>query len=124
MKAGSAGKVLIVEDEAMILTVAHEEFADAGYDVIVADNGQSALDAIECDPDIDLLFTDIRMPGPLDGWALAQSARQIRPHLRVIYATGFSVEKPQLVEGALLFMKPYRLSVIIEAARDLQSLRH
>ena len=116
-----AGTVLIVEDELMILTIAREEFKDAGYEVVVATDADAALKVLEANRDIDVLFTDIRMPGTLDGWALARNARQIRPSLPVIYATGFSQDAPQPVDGALLFMKPYRLSTIIEAARSLHA---
>lgn len=112
-------KILIVEDEPLILALAQEEFTDAGYEVVAATNGQTALSALEEHGDVDLLFTDIRMPGEPDGWDLARLARKMRPQLAVIYATGFTSDEPQLVEGSLLFTKPYRLANIIAAARTL-----
>jgi CheY-like chemotaxis protein len=123
MSAAAAGKVLIVEDEALILCVAQAEFEDAGYRVIAAADSAEALAALGSNPDLDVLFTDIRIPGALDGWALARSARQIMPGLAVIYATGFSQDEAAPVEGGLLFMKPYRLSHIIEAVRTLPRRR-
>jgi CheY-like chemotaxis protein len=117
MNTAALGKVLIVEDEPLILCVAQAEFEDAGYEVIAAADGQEALAALESHPDVDVLFTDIRIPGALDGWALARSARQLVPGLAVIYATGFSQDQGLPVEGSLFFMKPYRLSRIIEAVR-------
>ncbi|OYY90984.1 MAG: hypothetical protein B7Y45_04625 [Sphingomonas sp. 28-66-16] len=123
MKDQQLGKVLIVEDEPLILNIAQDEFEDAGYEVIVATDGQSAIEALERHPDVRLLFTDIRMPGQPDGWDLAHRARQMLPDLTVIYATGFSGGEPRPVEGSLLFMKPYRLATIIEAARSLDGPR-
>ncbi len=117
----SATTVLIVEDELLILRLARMEFEDAGFEVTTAADSGSALALIESDAVIDLLFTDIRMPGPCDGWALAQRARQVRPGLRVIYATGFSADKPQIVEGGILVTKPYLVDKIIKLARDLSS---
>jgi CheY-like chemotaxis protein len=111
--------VLIVEDELMVLWLAREEFADAGYRVLEASDGEAALEILEADPTVDLLFTDIRMPGSIDGWSLARAARQLRPDLPVIYATGFSAEEPQFVDGARLFSKPYRLSAVIGLANEL-----
>lgn len=117
----SASTVLIVEDELLILSLARMEFEDAGFEVETAADSGSALEMIESDAEIDLLFTDIRMPGPCDGWALAQRARQLRPGLRVIYATGFSADAPQIVEGGVLVTKPYSLDKIIEVARQLST---
>jgi CheY-like chemotaxis protein len=117
MNNASQVKILIVEDEPMILGLAHEEFEDAGYSVVAATDAHAALSALEADPEIDLLFTDISMPGTINGWALAKLARTMRPKLPVIYATGYSVEDPQLVPDALLFMKPYRLTNVIDAVR-------
>lgn len=111
--------VLIVEDEFLILRLASMEFEDAGFEVSTATDSGSALAIIESDAVIDLLFTDIRMPGPCDGWALAQRARQLRPGLQVIYATGFSAHKPQIVERGVLITKPYLSDNIIDVARDL-----
>lgn len=111
--------VLIVEDEQLVLWLAREEFADAGYRVLEAPDGEAALNILENDPGVDLLFTDVRMPGSMDGWALARAARKLRPDLPVIYASGFSADEPEFVEGARLFSKPYRLSAVIGFANEL-----
>ena len=109
----SGGRILLVEDEWLILQVAATELADAGYEVLSADNGDSALALLERGEQVDLLFTDVRMPGSLDGWALARRARDLRPDLPVIYATGFSREAPGMVDGAVLVDKPYRLPELL-----------
>ncbi len=115
------GKVLIVEDELLIAKIAKVEFEDAGFEVVVASSAAAALTELEVHPDIDLLFTDIRMPGTPDGWGLGKVARQIFPKLPVIYVTGYSTEDPQPVDGGLVFSKPYRLSIVIDAARKLMA---
>jgi CheY-like chemotaxis protein len=74
---------------------------------------------LSAEPPIDLLFTDIRMPGRLTGWDVAEQARTLRPGLPVIYATGYSEDAPRLVPGARFFKKPYRAIAIIDAAREL-----
>ena len=109
--------VLIVEDEPLVLEIASEEFEDVGCRVIRAIDEASALAALIGDGHLDLLFTDIRIPGRLDGWAIAALARRDRPDLPIIYATGFSSEQPQLMPGGRLFKKPYSMGAILEAAR-------
>lgn len=119
MNGKSTRSVLIVEDEAMVLWLARSEFEDAGYRVVEASDAETAMDILRRDPDIDLMFTDIRMPGSMDGWTLARNARQLRPDLGIIYATGFSADKAELVDGARFFVKPYRLSSVLTAASEL-----
>ena len=93
-------------------TLASEEFEEAGCCVIRAIDDCSALAALGSEDQLDLLFTDIRFPGKLDGWAIAALVRRSRPGLPVIYATGFSAEQPELVPGGKLFRKPYRMGTI------------
>jgi DNA-binding NtrC family response regulator len=111
--------VLIVEDEVLIRDVVAMEFADAGFDVLEADDCSSAFAHLDAAAPIDLLFTDIRLPGDCSGWDIAQRARAGRPALPVFYATGYSAEAPRLVSGGQLFRKPYRPLEVIDAAREL-----
>ena len=69
--------------------------------------------------EIDLLFTDIRLPGALDGWRLAEDARAMRPGLPVIYATGYTAEPPRQVPGSVFLKKPYRPSAVLKAMHEL-----
>lgn len=94
------------------------ELEDAGYDVIEAENGDEALDALRSYPAIELLFTDIRLPGALSGWDIAERARAMRHDLPVIYATGYSGEL-RIVPGAEFLRKPYKPSIVIEHMRAL-----
>jgi two-component system, response regulator PdtaR len=110
--------ILFVEDEELLRDVIAEELRDAGFEVIEAGEAEAALQALVVAPNIDLLFTDIRMPGTTSGWDLAEQARRLRPQLAVFYATGFS-EILRPVPDSRLFKKPYRAATIIEALAEL-----
>lgn len=111
--------VLVVEDEILVRVGLSEELQDAGYHVLEAPDGVSALAALNGTERIDLMFTDIRMPGGIDGWDLAERARALRPDLPVIYATGYSGEDLRLVPGARFFKKPYRVGEVLAAIGEL-----
>lgn len=111
--------ILIVEDEALVRAFIASELEDAGYEVVEAGDGHAAISILAEGRPVDLLFTDIRMPGELDGWAVAEHARQIRPDLPVFYASGFSDEAPRLVAGGRFFKKPYRANLILAAMQEL-----
>ncbi|MEO8525253.1 MAG: response regulator [Caldimonas sp.] len=85
-------------------------------------DGPSALAVIEQGEDLDLLFTDVVMPGGMNGRALADAARQVRPGLRVLYTSGYTenalVHHGRLDAGALLLTKPYRRSDLDRAIRS------
>ena len=71
--------VLMVEDEMLLGNVVADELEEAGYRVLSAMTGEEALALLEGAEPIDLLFTDIRLPGLIDGWHLAEAARRLRP---------------------------------------------
>ena len=122
---GSRGEVfvLIVEDEPLVREIAVDEFREAGYRVLTAVDEMTAMKILESDQDLDLLFTDIRFPGTRDGWGVARAARQLHPDLPVIYATGFSPEQADMVDGARFFKKPYRFAAVLSAAEELLSAK-
>jgi CheY-like chemotaxis protein len=109
--------VLVVEDDAMVRDIIVTELADAGFAVIEAPSGDDALVILQRETSIDVLFTDIRMPGDLDGWDLAERARELRPKLPVIYASGFSATPAREVPGGVFLTKPYTTRVILDAVR-------
>lgn len=111
----SRSVVLLVEDEPLVRAVLVDELHDAGYVVLEARSADEAMRYLEGDGKIDILFTDIRLPGPLDGWQLTEKARKLRPNLPVIYATGYTGEGPRLVQHSLFLRKPYRPSTVIDA---------
>jgi CheY-like chemotaxis protein len=109
--ARQSALILVVDDDDGVRELAATILGDAGYRVLEAANGQRAIQLFEANPDIDLIFTDIVMPG-LDGFKLADIAKFRRPEIRILYATAFmeyAHEKLGVVHGEVL-LKPYRPS--------------
>jgi CheY-like chemotaxis protein len=106
-----AATILVVEDEELVRDFTVELLADYGYAVFSAANGSEALAVLERQPEIDLLFTDIVMPGELDGFALAREARKRRPALRILYTSGYTNRFADRDMGETfgpMVSKPYR----------------
>jgi signal transduction histidine kinase/CheY-like chemotaxis protein len=122
MPVGGQETILVVEDDDMVRRYACQQLRSMGYRVIEVDNGSSALALIEQRPDVDLLFTDVVMPGGMNGRALADAARQLRPTLRVLYTSGYTenaiVHHGRLDPGVQLLAKPYRLVDLSRAIRS------
>jgi CheY-like chemotaxis protein len=111
-------KVLVVEDDDLVRIVAVECLQEAGFDVVEAATGEEAL--AKCKERVaDALFTDIRLPGQVSGWDIAEFCREHNPRLPVVYATGFSPEAARVVPGARLFHKPYQMETVINTIREL-----
>ena len=104
-------KILLVEDHTQLRKRTSRVLAELGYQVVQADNGNQALQRLDDDPAIDLLFTDVVMPGDLHGPELADRARQSRPELNLLFATGYADQAEGLTKflrsGAKLLRKPY-----------------
>jgi CheY-like chemotaxis protein len=110
--------VLVVEDEELVRETISAELRDAGFVVLEAGTAEQGLDVLEEMP-VGVLFTDIRLPGKVDGWELAERARSLHPDLPVIYATGYSAEHPRLVPDSIFLRKPYLPSAVIAAITKL-----
>lgn len=110
--------LLVVEDEPLVRELIVLELEDAGYDVVEAEDGPSAMGILQREPRVELLFTDIRLPGGMTGWDIAEQARAMRPGLHVIYTTGYSGEDLRLVAGAQFLKKPYRPAMVIAAIAE------
>lgn len=114
------GTILAVEDEALLLDVLTAELEDYKYRVLQAPTGEVALSILRDNFDlIDLLVTDIRLPGPADGWTVAEEARRLRPDLPVIYVTGYAAQSHREVPGSVIIPKPYRAAAIAATAKKL-----
>ena len=101
--------LLVVEDDFLVRLTLVDALSDLGFEILEAEDARSALSLL-CDrPDIELMLSDINLPGGSDGFALARAARVIRPRLPVIYASGrYSRAEPhQQVEGARFIAKPF-----------------
>src|SRR5919112_87876 len=107
----SAASVLVVDDDDDVRALAVAILHDAGYRALPAANGDAALTLLQNGLVIDLLFTDIVMPGELDGFRLAVEARRIQPDIKIVYTTGFA-GFPARISGqvvtAPMLKKPYR----------------
>ncbi|WP_372730199.1 response regulator [Novosphingobium sp.] len=111
-------RVLIVEDEGLLRELAVDEFSDAGYTVEQAANAEEALVMLKNGTMFDVLFTDVRMPGTVDGWELGRLAGDILPEIRVIYATGYSETTRPLTDSEHFLQKPYRCEHVLGLIRQ------
>jgi len=117
---GGTEKILLVEDDATVLALTQDVLCGLGYRVVTATNAQEALVALQADPDLDLLFTDVVMPGGVSGLSLARTARELRPQLRVLLTSGF-VGESRIVDGREfpLLDKPYETANLAATLRKL-----
>ncbi|MGH6854350.1 MAG: PAS domain S-box protein [Aestuariivirga sp.] len=122
-------KILVVEDQEAVRAVACGFLEDFGYTIVEAEDGLQALARLQEHSDIDLMFSDVVMPGGLNGFDLAQAARGIRPELKIVHTSGYPKgamvhqEEPRFREGFII-MKPYRredLQKIIKDALEFQA---
>ena len=114
--------ILVVEDNGEIRKVVVDQLRSLGYRTIDAGNARDALEILEARDDIDLLFTDVIMPGGKDGRALARDAAALRPGLKVLFTSGFTQagggrQEEQLT--APLLSKPYRKQQLAETLRKV-----
>ena len=117
-RSGGAERVLMVEDQQDVGDLGRSMLEDLGYDVVLTRSAREALDQLAQDSDFQLLFTDILMPGGMNGVALAQAVRRDYPRLSVLLTTGFADEA--IDEGARsyeLIRKPYRRADLNERIR-------
>ncbi len=103
-----AGSILVVEDDAEVRDVSIEILQHLGYRTLVACNGQEALEALQRPDRIDLLFTDLVMPGGMSGVALARQAQMIRPGLRILLTTGYAGLEVPATDEFPIISKPFR----------------
>jgi PAS domain S-box-containing protein len=120
LKAG--GTILLVDDELDLLDIGSAFLNKLGYRTLIARDAAHALGLITEIPTIDVLVTDIIMPGKHNGVELAHRVQQLRPSIKVVYTSGFPAdalaEKNFAVEGHTLLNKPYRLSELSAAINN------
>jgi two-component system, response regulator PdtaR len=110
--------VLIVEDEPLVRIGAVNLIEDAGFEVIEAANADEAIGILECRSDVRVVFTDIHMPGSMDGLKLAHAVRNRWPPIRIIVTSGRELIAEQVLpEGGRFFAKPYNPIEILDALR-------
>jgi CheY-like chemotaxis protein len=114
-----------VDDERRMRRLARRTLSELGYHVLEAESGAAAARLLEKDVSVDLLFTDVVMPGEIDGRTLGQWARQERPGLKVLLTSGFpqladaEAEATPGTEPLRLLQKPYSKAQLQEAVETL-----
>jgi CheY-like chemotaxis protein len=118
--SGKAVSVLLVEDESLIAEMIGMALEDHGYAVSIAASASEALDHLAAGA-VDILFTDINLPGDMDGADLAVRAREMQPDLPVIYASGrwSLLERLQRMPHSAVLPKPYSLTRALETVELL-----
>ncbi|SLN44458.1 ATP-binding protein [Oceanibacterium hippocampi] len=118
--------VLVVDDEADLAALAAFHLGELGYRVLVAGDGHEALAILRQEPDIDLLFSDVVMPGGMDGFQLAEAAHVERPEIAILLASGYARERDPAAGGGSpmivglarkLLAKPYDKTMLSRAVR-------
>ena len=122
--AAESGKesILVAEDDPFVRSYAVTCLSSLGYKVIEAVDGREALHKLTEGAEADILFTDVVMPGGINGWELAEQARQIRPGLKVLLTSGYALEtlaeRGRLPKGAVILNKPYRKAELARRLRE------
>ncbi len=116
-----AATIMVVEDEPGIRDLVAASLAGEGFQVLCAENATDALAQLDAHPEIDLVFTDIVMPGELHGYDLARHIRARRPDIKLLYTSGYAVSaalsrSAPIVEAPLV-KKPFRLEQLIGEIR-------
>jgi two-component system, response regulator PdtaR len=113
--------ILIVEDD--VLANEHLEFIlqQAGYEVLSATSADEAEELLEDHEDVQIIVTDINLPGTMNGLKLAAAVKARRPEMNIIIVTGYSAPKnDEIPPGSLFIPKPYNSRKMIEAVRHFQ----
>jgi CheY-like chemotaxis protein len=120
---GRGETVLLAEDDAFVRSYAVACLESLGYSVIATVSGSEALDRLEKGAAVDILFTDIVMPGGMNGWELAERAERLRPGLKVLLTSGYDVEtlthRGNARANRLLLNKPYRKAELALRLREV-----
>ncbi|EJC84184.1 response regulator containing CheY-like receiver domain and AraC-type DNA-binding domain [Rhizobium leguminosarum bv. trifolii WSM2297] len=115
-------KVLIVEDEPLLLMLAVNLVEEAGFEALEASDAAAAITRLETEADVRILLTDIDMPGSMDGLMLAATVRDRWPPIRIIVVSGKrSPMISELPENAVFFSKPYDVKKMAETLHNLEA---
>jgi CheY-like chemotaxis protein len=113
---GASRVILVVEDEWLVRDVAVQALRDAGWQVIEASTAEDAIALMRAGHQhIDVVFTDIQLPGRLCGWDVAEQCRAKRADIPVIYASGHAADRSRRVTDSLFFNKPYSPDDVVAA---------
>jgi len=128
LQTGRAETILVVEDDASVRQLAVSMLKSLGYATIEAWNARGALQLLDEQPQVALLFTDVVLPGGMNGAELAREAQQRRPELKVLFTSGYTesalVNDGRLEEGVELLPKPYRKADLAARLRAMLTAEH
>jgi CheY-like chemotaxis protein len=118
-----AETILVVEDDEALRALSVETLTELGYRTLQAGDGPAALEVLRGEENVDLMFSDVVMPGGLNGRQLAAEAVRIRPNLKVLFTTGYTrnaiVHHGRLDAGVELIGKPFSLGGLGRKIRDV-----
>jgi CheY-like chemotaxis protein len=121
MTERDAARILVVEDNESVREISVSILTDQGYEVVEANDGNEALKFLNDGSSFDLLFTDVILPGGMNGADLADEAKRLHPGIKVLYTTGYvehSVLHNGIVDqGVTIVNKPYRRAELLEKVR-------
>ena len=111
--------ILIVDDEKDLLDIAKQLLEELGYKTYTADTALKAVELFQQHDDIDMLFSDIVMPGGISGYDLADKAENIQPGIKILLTTGFSSDSTQSNPKLSILNKPYRKDTLSIKVREI-----
>ncbi|GAA3902537.1 PAS domain-containing sensor histidine kinase [Sphingomonas limnosediminicola] len=115
--------VLVIDDDPTIRMLIAEVLAEAGYTVVEAPDGPAGLEILKSNARIDLLITDVGLPGGLNGRQVADAARVSRPHLKVLFITGYAenavIGRSRLERGMFVLTKPFQMEHLAHRIREI-----
>src|SRR5665213_1929982 len=121
--AGQGETVLVIDDEEPIRMLIVDVLEEAGYRVLEAGDGPAGLNILRSDARIDLLITDVGLPGGLNGRQVADAARATRPELKVLFVTGYAenavVGNGHLDAGMQVITKPFAMTALAARVREI-----
>ena len=124
-RANGGETVLVVDDEPAVRMLVTDVLKEAGYAVIEAADGFSGLRVLQSNARIDLLISDVGMPGGMSGWQMADAGRDVRPELKVLFITGYAEETRagdgHMKPGMHIMTKPFTLAALGRQVRNLIS---
>ena len=123
IEPGDGETVLVVDDEPTLRMLISDVLEENGYKILTAPNGAAALSHLRSGVPIDLLITDVGLPGGMNGRQLAGEARKHRPDLKVLFITGFAenaaIGHGHLDPGMEIMTKPFEITSLAEKVKQL-----
>jgi PAS domain S-box-containing protein len=120
---GHGETVMVIDDEETVRMLVVEVLAEAGYHVLEAPDGPSGLEILRSEARIDLLITDVGLPGGMNGRQVADAAREVRPDLKILFVTGYAenaaVGNGHLDAGMEVMTKPFAMAALGEKVREM-----